>query len=76
MASPLDEVLEAFAALLETHREPQVETKRGEGNFRCDNCEDCSLCRFCTDCTACEDCTYCEGCRGCNGCTHCKECHG
>lgn len=72
--SPLDEVLEAFQALLDARRDTPVPAEAGRGNFRCERCVDCSHCRFCTDCTACEDCTYCEGCDGCNGCTHCKHC--
>lgn len=74
MPSPLDEVLEAFQALLDARRDTPVPTEAGRGNFRCERCDDCSHCRFCIDCTVCEDCTYCEGCDGCTGCTHCKHC--
>jgi len=72
--SPLDEVLDAFQALLDARRDTPVPAEAGRGNFRCERCEDCSHCRFCTDCTACEDCTYCDGSDGCVGCTHCKHC--
>ncbi|MCX4244164.1 tumor necrosis factor receptor family protein [Paraliomyxa miuraensis] len=75
VASPLDEVLETFQALLDARGEAPVPAEAGRGNFRCERCEDCSYCRFCSDCTACEDCTYCEGCEGCSGCTHCKHCN-
>ena len=73
--SPLDEVLEAFQALLDARRDTPVPSEAGRGNFRCERCVDCSHCRFCTDCTVCEDCTYCEGCDGCTSCTHCKQCY-
>ncbi|MCA9708206.1 MAG: hypothetical protein KDK70_20305, partial [Myxococcales bacterium] len=74
MASPLDEVLESFQALMDARAEASDEQNRG--NFRCERCEGCALCRFCTDCLDCEDCTYCDGCSDCTGCTHCKDCDG
>ena len=74
VASPLDEVLDAFRALLDERTQVSGERETERGNFRCENCHGCSHCRFCNGCIDCEDCTYCDDCSECSGCTHCNGC--
>ena len=77
MARGLEDILAAFARLVEEH-EAAVEdpSPEGEDNFRCVACERCSNCRFCTSCVDCEDCTYCDACVECQACTQSRQCHG
>ncbi len=74
VASPLDEVLDAFRALLDERASVSGGPEKDRGNFRCENCRGCSHCRFCNGCSDCEDCTYCDECSECSGCTHCNGC--
>lgn len=74
MGSPLDEVLDAFRALLDERAQVASGRDADRGNFRCNDCDGCTHCRFCSGCSDCEDCTYCDDCSECTGCTHCNGC--
>ena len=74
MGSALDEILAAFATLVDAQPPEPEPVVASAGNFRCDGCVGCQDCRFCTQCDNCNDCTYCHACNDSLSLTQCRYC--